>query len=607
MHSELIALKKFADSLNISEEEKLQFVPLLRRVEKLVIKADFKLARTLKDKEIVENVLNQSIQHLQAQRSYIEETNQQLSRQKKIIEEKSKHKEQFFTKVSHELRTPLNGVLGMSYLLSDTNLDAKQQEFVDVIRLSANNLLVIINDILEVSKINLGKSKLSYKPFSIQNTLNLLYKLLEYKAKSKGVEFIFNTPNKLPEFVLGDSVRVYQILVNLLDNAIKFTTQGSIHLNTSLYAASDQNITVQFEVVDTGIGIPSDMLEEIFETFTQVQVQSDSYVEGTGLGLNIVKQFTELMNGTVTVESEVNQGTTFKIVIPFKMPENVTVQEATPKIVNSKQTKTNWLTKKVLLIEDNEANLLYARHLFKSWTLSFDEAITHAQATQQAYKDRYDCLLVDVGLPDGDGIELIKTIRADHTCINQKTPIIILTAGGSKEEKQRADGLAIHAYLLKPFEPNNLAHCLEDIFVEKQLVGLTKQKGKLQKAEPTHKADYLAHLSKMVYGNRQYMAEMIEIFLEQIPITITNIEIGITAKDWEKVYFEAHKIKSTINIIGLMELKQIVEKINRYAYLKENVAQISGLFEAFKLIAQQEIAQLKIELAMLTKSTATMI
>ena len=596
MYQEIKSLYSLLDSLGISEQERMQFINVLKRLEKRLRKSDFKLARTLKDKEIATNVLNQSIEELQKHKSYIEQTNIQLSHQKKIIEEKSKHKEQFFTKVSHELRTPLNGILGMTHLLTDTSLSGNQREFIDVIRLSAHNLLAIINDILEVSKINLGKTKLNINPFSIQQTVDLLYKLLTHKAENKSLELVFDIDVQLPEMVLGDGVRVYQILSNLLDNAFKFTPQGKVALHTQLKNLNEKEALVQFEVSDTGVGIPDDKLEVIFETFTQVRNDSGNYVEGTGLGLNIVKQLTELMGGEIQVHSQVHVGTTFIVSIPFPLPDHGELRVSSHQTQAEEKATSGWATKKVLLIEDNEANLLYARHLFKNWSLTFDEATTHAQAIAKAYTQKYDCLLVDVGLPDGDGIEFIKTVRSDGNCISQQTPIIILTAGGSKEEKQRADGLDIQAYLLKPFDPNNLKKHLERAFYERHGTQQTPLKEDYQQPKPTVKPDYLAHLSKMVYGNKQYMVEMIEIFLDQIPTTIANIEASLTVNDWDKVYYEAHKVKSTINIIGLMELKKIIDQINSYAYVKENVEEIPALFDSFKKMAIEEVKQLQIEL-----------
>ncbi len=583
----LTELIELLQSHTFEEQEGNRIAKLLNKIDRAFIAADFKVNRTLSDKKIITNVLNKTIQDL-------EEKSVALELQKKLLEEQSRFKEQLFANVSHELRTPLNGILGMSYLLEETPLETTQKSYVDVIKSSADNLLVIINDLLNLSKINAGQIKINLEPFSTEKFYSDLHGLLNIKAQEKCLSLNFYVSPNIPKYLLGDRTRLYQVLLNLLNNAIKFTHYGSVTLSTSIESFENDGVKLKFEIIDTGIGIPFEKLNTIFDSFTQVHNSQDFVYEGTGLGLNIVKKLLDLMKGDIEVNSEINVGTTFSVKIPFQIPSDSLIHQ-----YHEQQTRLSipqsWITKKILYIEDNKANLLYAQNMFANWNIQIDIAEDLKEAQQMLSTKRYDCILSDVKLPDGNGLDFIKQLREHIGGINQHTPVIVLTAGANEKGENMSKKLNIISYIGKPFPPATIIKSLNLVFATNMsranLNAHQQLSGGAIQSTVNHQ-NYLTHLRKLMNNNRENMAEMINIFLNQLPETLKGLETGIQLADWEKVHFEAHKIKSSIMVIGLTKLESLIMKINQYSKKRENLYQIPALYNSFKKQALIEVQEL---------------
>ncbi len=571
--------EKFLPHLQ-EEQVKVLFLDQLAQLKKQFQKNEFKLKRTIQDKQITKQILEHTITELKIQ-------SENLKHQKSLTEEQTAFKEKLFANVSHELRTPLHGILGMSHLLENSSLNQEQRKFTEIIRGSADNLLVIINDLLNLSKINAGKTFLLHEPFSFENLLNDLKSILAFKAKGKGLNLIFEVSPDVPIFLIGDRTRIYQVLLNLLNNAIKFTEKGSIILKVHLLKQKEGKIDCQFDIKDTGIGINQSKLNSVFDNFTQLNHKKENSLEGVGLGLNIVKQLIRLMDGKIKVKSTIDEGTTFSVYLSFDIP-TASILKSLPLQQSGFNIPSNWQHKKILLIEDNEANLIYAQNLFASGQITLDIAENLAVAYQKIGQQLYDCILSDVKLPDGNGLELIAKLRSDDSAINQKSPIIVLTASANEKEANHAKKLNIQSYIGKPFPPQLIIREMKKIFRKNPTPNAPNVI--FQKTvNRTLETPYFAHIEKSFKNRPKLQIEMFDIFLDQLPVAIEQMGKGLAENDLKIFHYDAHRIKSTINIIGLPKLTPLITKMDEYCYKKINLDQLPILYEQFKAQAEVDI------------------
>ncbi len=580
-----LLLKQLEESLlpHLKEEAaKTILAEHLTKLEKAFKKNEFKLKRTIQDKQITKQILEHTITELEIQ-------SENLKHQKVLTEEQTAFKEQLFANVSHELRTPLHGILGMSHLLEDSPLNEEQRGYTAIIRSSADNLLVIINDLLNLSKINAGKTLLLNEPFSFEHLLNDLKGVLAFKAKGKGLDLIFNSPPNMPSFLKGDRTRLYQILLNLLNNAIKFTEKGHVALNVYVLRKNKTTINCQFEIKDTGVGIDNGQLTKVFNNFTQLNNKKVNSLEGVGLGLNIVKQLIRLMKGKIKLNSKVGQGSIFSVNLSFDIPSTVELKNLTTQVSTS-SIPANWQHKKILLIEDNEANLVYAQNLFASGQVNLDIAKNLTVAYQKINQQLYDCILSDVKLPDGNGFELIAKLRSDHSAINQRSPIIILTASANEKEANYAKKLNVQSYIGKPFPPQLLIREMKKVFNQHEEIVSNSKASFQQTKSASSNADtsYFAHIEKSFKNRPKLQIEMFDIFLDQLPLAIEQMGKGLAENDLKVFHYDAHRIKSTINIIGLPKLKPLITKMDEYCYKKINLEQLPELYAQFKVQAAED-------------------
>jgi signal transduction histidine kinase/ligand-binding sensor domain-containing protein/DNA-binding NarL/FixJ family response regulator/HPt (histidine-containing phosphotransfer) domain-containing protein len=525
----------------------------------------------------------------------VEERTKEIQKQKQLVEERSRFKEQFFSNVSHELRTPLNGIIGLSHLMERTKLSDVQRQFTNVIQDSSENLLVIINDLLDISKINAGKLQLNNQPFETARFFNSLYELLRPKADQKGIELHFSIDENLPEHLTGDSVRLYQILINLLGNALKFIVEGNVTLIVKSISDDVNNYQVGFEVLDTGIGIEQEKIENIFKSYEQIVDEKGYHYEGTGLGLTIVKNLVDLQKGTIEVESQVNVGTTFKVILPFVIPTEEAIKEGLQK-KQKVDFGRKWKDKEILLIEDNQVNLLYTKNLFIQWNLNVTIAKTISQSIKMLTMARYDVIISDVKLPDGNGIDLIRGLQKDSRHVNKNTPVIVLS-GNASLSGARPNDIKVVSYMTKPFKPNKLAEILSKLFNESIGMPSASPDNSFHSSTNTgYKSEYLAHLCQLMNGNPKHILTMLDVFLKQLPQSVQELDDAIITENWEQVNYIAHTIKSTILTIGIDPLSHIVREIEAASEVENpNLIQLLNLFEDFKQRSEQEIPRLKEE------------
>ncbi len=389
------------------------------------------------------------------QNEVIQKQNQIVEAEKKKAIEASKYKSLFLANMSHEIRTPLNGIIGMSEILKETKLSKEQADYLDIINISGSNLLSIINDILDYSKIEANQLELEYITLNIHKEIEDVVKLLSIKAKSKNLDLSYNIHPDVPKFFKGDPLRIKQILINFCNNSIKFTSKGFVHINVVLLKKTAKYVDVKFEVQDTGIGISKENQSKLFKEFSQVDASTTRKFGGTGLGLSISQKLSALMGGKVGINSELGKGSIFWFIGKFEIT-NLETNCETKTIIEVSTKKLN-----ILLVEDNKINQKVAAHTIIKYGHTVDFANDGLEAIDLFNKNKYDIIFMDIQMPNMNGYEATQEIRKIEAKNNfDKTKIVAMTANALKGEKEKCVSIGMDDYLSKPFKQEALLQIL---------------------------------------------------------------------------------------------------------------------------------------------------
>ena len=473
---------------------------------------------------------------------------QELISAKHEAEQAQLAKQQFLANMSHEIRTPMNAVIGMTHLLYETNPTEAQKEYLDSLRFSADSLMGIISNILDLSKIEANEIEFEKRTFNLVELLKSLQQTFQFKVREKPISVVLDVDPKIKNHLIGDSVRLNQILTNLLGNASKFTNKGTIGVKAKLVAATGGQYIIQFQVHDTGIGIDKGNLEKIFKNFKQADVKITRKFGGTGLGLTIVKQLVELQGGSIDVNSTKGQGATFNIILPFKdsgvLQTEVSIKEDSEHQISEALKETN-----LLVVEDNPMNQKLILKILELWECHFDIASNGFIALEKTMEKEYDIILMDIHMPEMDGCETTRKIRANAENKNQNTTIIALTAAALLDEKNRALDAGMNDFLTKPFSPKQLK-----IYLGKWLnLELSTDQSNSYSQYSQNKIINIdfTYLLESCKGDHEFVKEMIEIFLKEIPIAMTQLEEESDKKNWLKISEIAHRVKTNYMMVGL--------------------------------------------------------
>jgi CheY-like chemotaxis protein len=448
--------------------------------------------------------------------------------------------------------------------------------------------MIIINDILDAAKLNSGKLHLERIPFNIVETVTAAYKALVYKAEEKKLQYLLEPIEVASAYVEGDPYRLNQVLLNLLNNALKFTLEGEVRLSILVLAETDTNLTVEIQVKDSGIGIASENLDIIFEGFTQVHAGSDRKFGGTGLGLSISKSLVQQMGGKIWVESKLNEGSTFRFVLTFTKAEKP-VEKPTEEIDYASLGEL-----KVLLAEDNEVNLFLTQTLMENWGFQVDTAVNGLEAVAKASTQAYDVILMDIQMPELNGVDATRQIRNLSEPAKARVPIIALTANAFPEDYEHYLANGLNDYLSKPYKEHALFQKISSNLDPAQ--PKTNKKTSTPKVTPEEKLYDLTHLHSMCRGNEAFFNKMLQVFIDTVPASVVSLETAMLRQDWPNVAEMAHKLKTSFDTMRVSRLKPLIRKLEADAKKQENLTTIPEQVEHISNLTRTLLNQLRLEI-----------
>lgn len=522
------------------------------------------VARDVTDHKRVEKELMKAKKRAESATKIAEKAKNKAEYATQIAEEAVKSKQQFLSNMSHEIRTPMNAIIGFTKVLLKTDLNAKQKEYLTAIKMSGDALTVLINDILDLAKVDAGKMIFEQVPFKMESSILAMVHLFETKIQEKNLLLIKEYDNRIPDVLVGDPVRLHQIILNLVSNAVKFTIKGEITVSVRLLNEDDEKASIEFSVTDTGIGIAEDRLGHIFENFQQASSETARLYGGTGLGLAIAKQLIESQGGTITAKSKLGEGSAFSFILPFQKT-NAEVELKT----ETKELDEEVENIKVLVVEDIRLNQLLMKTLLDDFGFEHDIAGDGKIAIEQLQKKSYDIILMDLHMPVMDGFETTEYIRKK---MNSQIPIIALTADVTTADLKKCKGVGMNDYISKP---------LDERILYSKIVGLFKKPVPVQDAGlPADRSKFidLTYLNKRTKANPELMMEMISLYLKQTPALIGKMKQSMYDKDWDSVYTAVHKMIPSFSIMGIhKDFEDMANKIQEYSGTQKHLDKVKEL------------------------------
>ena len=472
----------------------------------------------------------------------------------RIAEDAVKAKQQFLSNMSHEIRTPMNAIIGFTKVVLKTDLSVKQKEYLQAIKISGDALIVLINDILDLAKVDAGKMTFEQTPFKMAVSISAMLHLFETKIQEKNLALVKEYDKRIPDVLVGDPVRLHQIILNLVSNAVKFTSKGKITVSVKMLSEDERKATIEFAVSDTGIGIGEDKIDNIFENFQQASSGTSRLYGGTGLGLAIAKQLVERQDGSIRVKSKIDEGSSFSFKLSFLKTNaeaelETGIEELDMEIKNIK----------VLVVEDIALNQLLMRTVLDDFGFICDIAANGKIALEYMESKSYDIILMDLQMPVMNGFEATEYIRNK---MNSSIPIIALTADVTTVDLAKCKAVGMNDYIAKPVDERVLYSKIVGLVKKPAIVKLNGHEGNAiveNKKSMCINLEYLAHRTK---SNPKLMMEMISLYLEQTPPLISAMNQSIKDNDWNLLYSAVHKMIPSFSIMGISkDFENMAKKI----------------------------------------------
>ncbi len=515
---------------------------------------------------------------------FVRKSRKKLNIEKNRAEKSEQIKQDFLANMSHEIRTPMNAVMGMTDLALDMTLGDKQRYYLNGIKKAGDNLLHIINDILDLSKIDAGKMELDNIDFSIRDTVAQIQQMLQHRAKEKDLELFALVDSEVNDIVIGDPMRLNQVLINLMGNAIKFTLKGSVSLEVKSVKEG-----VQFNIIDTGIGIPEDKLQAVFESFSQANTSDTRKYGGTGLGLSISQQLVEMMDSTIEIESKVGYGTTFSFSINFEKGSIDSINERNSKDERVDVSILDGL--KILVVDDNEYNIIVARDTLKSKAnVDIQEATNGLEAIDLVKDNEFDVILMDVQMPVMNGFEATQYIRNNFESPLMDTPIIALTASVLRTDLDKCLDAGMNSYIPKPFKAYQLISEIAEVLN----IPMKKRKPSLKNTPEISSSEVtdLTYLTNFCEGDKERIKKYIDMFLASTPQVVEKINVAMEENNFVEIANQVHGFKTKCMMMGMRETKDLANTIEHLC--RGNNDEILIKEEVSKLITNIEIAEKEI-------------
>jgi PAS domain S-box-containing protein len=501
----------------------------------------------------------------------------ELNDAREVAEQSVRTKEAFLANMSHEIRTPMNAIIGMGRQLEKTDLLDQQRFFLHTINMAADHLLVVINDILDISKIEAGKLELESTAFHPAEVLQHVVRIMQPRAEEKGLELKIDIDANIAPVLIGDAHRINQILLNQISNAIKFTEKGGVTVSGRLQKKVGQTQVIEFRIRDTGIGIAEDFLANIFEKFSQEDRTTARKYGGTGLGMAITKELVELMDGQISINSKKDIGTEIIISLPFEIGSTADLPEQKQDFTNSASLEGV----RILLAEDNEMNRLVANTVLENYGVLITEAKNGAEAVKALQKDAYDLVLMDMQMPVMGGLEATVIIRQE---LKLKLPIIALTANAIKGDSERCLAVGMNGFVSKPFEEHDLINEIAKVL---NLDTAKPREGADASAQADKPLFSLAKLEQIGRGDDVFIKRMIDLFLEQTPEAIAEMRDAFKQEDFKAIKLLAHKVKPMIDTLEITLLKEVIREIENFSESPAKKKQLKALIDKFADIMEQ--------------------
>lgn len=505
-----------------------------------------------------------------------------------IAEEAVKSKQQFLSNMSHEIRTPMNAIIGFTKVVLKTDLTVKQKEYLNAIKISGDALIVLINDILDLAKVDAGKMQFEQIPFKLRSSIAAMLHLFESKIQEKNLKLIREFDPAIPEVLVGDPVRLHQIILNLISNAVKFTSKGKITVIVKLIEEDDVKVILEFAISDTGIGISESKIETVFENFQQATSGTSRLYGGTGLGLAIVKQLVEPQGGSIKVESIVKEGSTFS----FRLPFLKTKAEAQTEL-EILELDNDIKNLKVLVVEDMALNQLLMKTVLDDFGFERDIAENGKIAIEKLKNNTYDIILMDLQMPEMNGFDATEYIRKT---MKLTIPIIALTADVTTVDLEKCKAVGMNDYLAKPIDERLLYSKIVSLIKKNSVMSEDNIENTVSET-PKIKYINLLYLNQRTKSNPILMMEMISIYLQQTPPLISSMKLSYLNKDWKSLHSAVHKMIPSFSIMGIStDFENMAKKVQEFANTQQEEVGINEMVIQLEKVLNQSCSELEEEL-----------